>query len=390
MDAPARLLVSSSPHWSPDQTGLPGNPGRFRIVVVDDDPDIADLLAHMLRKIGATGVHCFGAAAPAFEWCRKNTPDLVFLDYHLPQHDGLAFLQEFTLLPGTEDVPVVMLTVSEDRDSRHRALRAGAADFLTKPIDEAELVARSSNLIALRNRTQKLHRRAGWLEQETRRAAEDLMRRDEEMLTSIGRAAEFRDPEIGAHLQRMSQYSRIIARELGLSRERQDVILRAAPLHDVGNLGTPDCILLKPGRLTAEEFEIMKRHAQHGHEILRLGGSPVIQLGATIAHTHHEKWDGTGYPRGLRGSDIPLEGRIVAVADVFDALTSARPYKSAWEIDRAAQFLHEQSGRHFDPICLEAFFAAWHDVLRVRRQNPDNESPVDRPAPAPPPVRYAA
>jgi putative two-component system response regulator len=186
------------------------------------------------------------------------------------------------------------------------------------------------------------------------------------MLFSLGRAAEFRDPETGAHIQRMANYSRLIAERLGLSHEMRDTVLQAAPMHDIGKLGVPDDILLKPGKLTPKEFDVMKRHPLHGYEMLRHSDVPVIQAGATIAHTHHEKWDGSGYPHGLAGTAIPLLGRIVAVADVFDALTSVRPYKPAWEVDRAASLIREEAGKHFDPTCVQAFFAAWPQVLEIR------------------------
>jgi putative two-component system response regulator len=388
VNAPLRLNLASLPLWSPDDTAPSSGIARMQVVIIDDDPDIATLLAHLLRQLGTPTVQSFSDAELALEWCRAHAPDLVFLDYRLPHRDGLQFLEEFMRLPGATEIPVVMLTASEDRAVRHSALLAGASDFITKPIDQTELIARSANLLALRSRTRQLRRRAGWLEEETRRASEQLMRREEEMLFSLGRAAEFRDPETGAHIQRMSHYSQIISRELGMPKERQEIILRAAPMHDVGKLGTPDHILLKPGKLTPEEFEVMKQHARHGYEILKLSRSPVLQVAATIAHSHHEKWDGSGYPRALRGNAIPLEGRIVAVADVFDALTSARPYKQAWEVERAVQFLREQSGKHFDPVCLEAFFSAWSAVLQIRQEHADVAPPADSPAALA--ARYAA
>ena len=171
----------------------------------------------------------------------------------------------------------------------------------------------------------------------------------------------------------MANYSRLIAERMGLSQEARLVIRRAAPMHDIGKLGVPDQILLKPGKLTLEEFEVMKRHAVHGHEMLRHSESPVIRAGAIIALSHHEKWDGTGYPGGLAREAIPLYGRIVAVADVFDALTSVRPYKPAWDLDRSAALLRQQSGIHFDPACVQAFFAAWKEVLEIREGFRDPE-----------------
>lgn len=215
-----------------------------------------------------------------------------------------------------------------------------------------------------------------------RRATTDILDRERETITRLSRAAEFRDPETGAHIQRMSHYSALIARRLGLGDAFADALLMAAPMHDVGKLGIPDTILLKPGRLTAEEFIVMKRHPQIGHDILKGSSSSILRLGATIALTHHEKFDGSGYPHGLAGEAIPMEGRIVAVADVFDALTSARPYKPAWSMSRAVALLREGRGTHFDPACVDALFHAWDQVLGVQMRYQDKHLPEAPFAPA--------
>ena len=195
--------------------------------------------------------------------------------------------------------------------------------------------------------------------------------REQELLIRMSRAAEFRDPETGAHLQRMSHYSRLIAAGLGLSFDDQELILQAAPMHDVGKIGVPDHILLKPGKLTPEEWKLMQAHAVVGYELLKDSDSRVLQAAATIAVSHHEKFDGSGYPYGVSGDAIPLLGRIVAVADVFDALTSARPYKEAWPLDKAADFMRAQIGVHFDPACATVFFDAWQKVLEIHRRFQD-------------------
>jgi putative two-component system response regulator len=192
----------------------------------------------------------------------------------------------------------------------------------------------------------------------------------------MSRAAEFRDPETGAHIQRMAYYSQIIAKGLGLDAKAQKTILEAAPMHDVGKIGIPDYILLKPGKLTPEEFDVMKTHAKLGHELLDDSGSEILRSGAEIALSHHEKYDGSGYPHGLVGTKIPLFGRIVAVADVFDALTSERPYKKAWSFEEAVKFLEEGRGKHFDPMCVEAFLAGWDDVLAVSKRFQDEHVPL--------------
>jgi putative two-component system response regulator len=192
----------------------------------------------------------------------------------------------------------------------------------------------------------------------------------------MSRAAEFRDPETGAHIQRMAHYSQIIARGLDLEPRKQKLLLEAAPMHDVGKIGIPDYILLKPGKLTPEEMEVMKGHSRLGYELLQGSGSEILRAGAEIAISHHEKYDGTGYPNALKGTDIPLYGRIVAVADVFDALTSERPYKKAWPLEDAVRFLEEGRGKHFDPMCIEAFLAGWDDVIAIRQRFQDEIAPL--------------
>ncbi|MCC6785552.1 MAG: HD domain-containing protein, partial [Planctomycetes bacterium] len=253
-------------------------------------------------------------------------------------------------------------------------------DFLAKPIDRTEFLARARNMLALWRTQRALADRAAWLAGEVDKATQAVLARERETLFCLGRAAEYRDPETGGHIMRMANYSRLVAERLGLPRAEQDLILMAAPMHDVGKLGIPDRILLKPGRLTDEEMAVMKTHAQIGYEILKDSSSNVLQVGAVIARAHHEKFDGGGYPAGLAGEAVPLYGRIVAVADVFDALTSERPYKSAWEVDRARSFIVEAGGTHFDPACVDAFLASWEDVLAVREQHrdqPEAAAPAD-------------
>ena len=214
------------------------------------------------------------------------------------------------------------------------------------------------------------------LADEVRKATAAILDRERETIARLSRAAEFRDPETGAHIQRMSQYSALIARQLGHARDFVDALMMAAPMHDVGKLGIPDNILLKPGRLTAEEFAVMKQHPQIGYDILKDSSSSILRLGASIALTHHEKFDGGGYPHGLAGQDIPIEGRIVAVADVFDALTSARPYKPAWPLSRAIALLREGRGSHFDGDCVDALLQAWDEVQAIRSRYRDDGEPA--------------
>jgi len=268
------------------------------------------------------------------------------------------------------------LTANDQREVRYEALNGGANDFLNKPIDRVEFMARVRNMLALRTSQRYLADRAlhlaGLVEEQTR----EIRQRERELIYRMSRAAEFRDPETGAHIQRMAHYSCLIARRLGFDVKLQQLILEAAPMHDVGKIGIPDFILLKPGKLTPEEFEVMKGHARLGYELLKDSASETMLAGAEIALTHHEKFDGSGYPRGLAGEDIPIFGRIVAVADVFDALTSERPYKRVWSLEDAALNLEEGRGKHFDPDCVDAFLGMWSEMIEIRQRFQD-ELPND-------------
>jgi len=265
----------------------------------------------------------------------------------------------------------LMITANDQKQIRYRALEVGATDFLTKPVDKMEFMARANNMLQLGASRKALADRAQWLAEEVRKATAEIVRRERETVVRLSKAAEYRDPETGAHILRMAHYSELIAKALGLPLAEQELLLEASPMHDIGKVGIADNILLKPGRLTPPEFEIMKQHAAFGYEILRGSSSRVLQAGAEIARDHHEKYDGSGYPRGLAGEEIPIFSRIVAVADVFDALTSERPYKKAWTLERAADHIKANSGAHFDPNCVDAFFSHWTDVLEIRERYKD-------------------
>ncbi len=336
-----------------------------QILIVDDNATNLTLFRHLLRKIDDTEVVCFDDPVSALSWCELHEPDMILVDYMMPDVDGLEFIRRLRRINGRNTVPVVMVTADTQTDVRHQALKLGAQDFLNKPVDKIELTARMTNLLALRKSQQQLANRAAWLAEEVKKATLEIVAREKEAILRLSRAAEYRDPETGLHLLRMSNYARLIAAQLGLPEDERELILHAAPMHDIGKVGTPDHILLKPGRLTADEFTIMKQHASIGYEILRDSESPLLQCAAKLALTHHEKFDGSGYPNGLAGEAIPLHGRIIAVADVFDALTSARPYKKAWPHSQAVEFLQTNSGSHFDPDCVKAFLSDWNRVAAI-------------------------
>jgi putative two-component system response regulator len=269
--------------------------------------------------------------------------------------------------PRLSDMPVVMVTACEQQSVRYDALNAGVTDFLRKPIDPIEVKARLRNILKLCDAQSKLRDRVSWLAEEVAKATREITEREEEIIYRLSRAAEYRDSETGSHIARMAQYCLIIAEGLGLEPDVCRTLFLAAPMHDIGKIAVVDSILLKPGRLTPEEREVMEQHTLHGHRILADSKSPLIAMAAEIAVSHHERWDGAGYPNRLSGEDIPLSGRIAAIADVFDALTSKRPYKEAWSPDAARAFIEQASGTHFDPKCVAALLARWDDVLKIAK-----------------------
>ncbi|HMV52808.1 MAG TPA: HD domain-containing protein [Rhodocyclaceae bacterium] len=347
---------------------------NMRNIVIVDDTEINVLVMEALvGKIDNCRPVPFSDPVVALDWCRANDPDLLVVDYMMPVLDGIEFIRQLRAAPGKEHLPMLMVTADHQKEVRYRALESGATDFLTKPLDSIEFVSRVRNMLMLRESHLVLSERNRTLAEEVRKATAELVERERETVLRLARAAEFRDPETGAHILRMAHYSRLIAEHLGMDLGFQDLLLQAAPMHDVGKLGTPDHILLKPGRLTPEEFEIMKKHASIGYEILKDSNSPMLQMAAQIAHSHHERWDGGGYPIGLAGDAIPIVGRIVAVADVFDALTSERPYKKAWSDEDALAHMREQRARHFDPGCLDAFLGAWDSVVEIKLRYRDDD-----------------
>jgi putative two-component system response regulator len=337
-----------------------------KVLVVDDTKVNLLIYTALLEELDDCEIQTFPCPLEGLAWAAGNVPDLVIVDYMMPHIDGLEFIHRFRVLPGCGDIPLVMITANDHKEVRYRALDAGANDFLGKPVDNVEFLARAKNMLSLSAARSRLADQAQWLTSEVRKATEVLLQRERDTVFRLCKAAEYRDPETGAHILRMAHYSQLIAKNLGMTQEQQDMLLEAAPMHDIGKVGISDNILLKPGRLTPEEFEIMKQHASFGYELLKDSNSLVLQAGAEIALGHHEKFDGSGYPQGLKGEEIPLLSRIVAVADVFDALTSERPYKKAWSLEQAVDFLNAGSGSHFDPHCVQAFLDGFDEVLEIR------------------------
>lgn len=344
----------------------------YQVLIVDDAEINLILFEALIRRMGNCEPTKFADAPKGLAWAQTHDIDLVIVDYMMPELHGIDFIQQLRATPGKEEIPVLMITANDQKQIRYRALDAGATDFLTKPVDKVEFMARANNMLQLGASRKALANRAEWLADEVRKATFEIVQRERETVVRLSRAAEYRDPETGAHILRMAHYSELIAKGMGLTPAEQELLLEAAPMHDIGKVGIADHILLKPGRLTPDEFEIMKQHAIFGYEILKGSSSRVLQAGAEIARAHHEKFDGSGYPNGLAGEAIPIFSRIVAVADVFDALTSERPYKKAWPLERAAEHIKASVGTHFDPQCVAVFFANWDKVLEIRQRFEDH------------------
>jgi putative two-component system response regulator len=329
---------------------------HMRVLIVDDNADNVTLLERVLARGGFDNVLSTSDGALVPRLCDTHTPDLLVLDLHMPRVTGFDVLGQIRdRLEEPDVLPVLVLTADTTSDARHRALSLGALDFLTKPIDQTELLLRVRNMLRMRQLQQQLQRRNDHLDEAVRARTIELEQARLESLAVLATMAEYHDYETHNHTRRVGFTAARIARTLGLSGRFVDLIRQAAPLHDVGKVGISDTILLKPGRLTDEERAAMMRHVEIGARILEPARSPVLRAAAEIARTHHERWDGTGYLLGLEGEEIPLAGRITAVADVFDALTHERPYKPAWTIEHALQEIASQAGRHFDPHVVEAF-----------------------------------
>ena len=342
-----------------------------KVAIVDDSDVNLTLLDALVKKLGGCEPVLFSEPHKGLTWCAENIPDLIIVDYMMPDMNGMEFISRLRTITGCEEIPVLMITASDSKGARYAALQIGATDFLERPVDRIEFSARTRNLLALNNSRKKLTRRAFWLDEEVKKATAAFHTREMELVFRMARAAEFRDRETGAHIQRIAYSSQLVACKLNLSADDQELIFLSSPMHDVGKIGIPDRIMLKPGKLTPDEFEIMKGHAQIGFELLNGSASKILQSAATIALSHHERYDGTGYPEGLCGDAIPLFGRIVAVADVFDALISERPYKKAWPMEEAAAYLRESAGKHFEPACVAAFLDSWDEVLQIHAKYSD-------------------
>jgi putative two-component system response regulator len=343
-----------------DELGLK----QLRILAVDDEDSNLLLLRRILERDGYTDVAVTTDAASVPGMFVELQPAIVLLDLHMPGMDGFELMERLAPLTAEGSaVPLLVLTADATDDTKRRALEAGARDFLTKPLDRIELLLRVRNLLQVKQLQDRLRHHNARLEYEVAARTRDLDQARVEMLQRLALAAEYRDDQTQEHAWRIGRICALIGLGLGIPDADVELVARAAPLHDLGKIGIPDAILLKPERLTEPEFAVIKTHTTIGAGILAGSRSPVLRLAEHISLTHHERWDGRGYPTGLRGADIPLMARIVSVADVFDALTHERPYKGAWPLADAVGEIMVQAGRQFDPAVVEVFATLDHPML---------------------------
>ncbi len=342
------------------------------VVIVDDQATGRTILESIISAISPR-ITCkaFADAKEALACCKARVPDLLITDYKMPGMNGVELTRQVRALPKGADVPIVVVTVVNDRKIRYESLEAGATDFLSRPFDHYECQARCRNLLLLHQHQKEAADQALLLQGLVSKATKEAVTREEETLMCLAKAGEYRDECTGNHVFRMARYSYEIARGLDLDDFHCNLINKASPLHDIGKIGISDTILLKPARLTAEEREIMETHTTIGYNILKGSSSAYLSMAASIALHHHEHFDGNGYPHGLKGEEIPVEARIVAVADTLDALMTVRPYKDAWPREKALNYLREHSGSHFDPDCVDALFSREEEVRRIYEELPD-------------------
>ncbi len=334
------------------------NKNQARILIVDDEDRSRRLLEALLQQQNFH-TRAVSSGSEALESAPDYQPDLILLDLMMPGMSGFEVTKRLKSDPVTRNIPIIIVSALEDRSSRIRALEAGAEEYLTKPIDRMDLKIRVRNLLRLKELSDFLKKHNEILEEKVEERTRQLQNAFMESIFTLMCAAEYRDDETGAHIKRISYYTKALAEEMGMDRRYCESIFYASPMHDVGKIGIPDAVLLKPGRLTAEEWEIMKSHTTIGSRILAHTTSPYLRMGQEIALNHHERWDGSGYPQGLKGNDIPLSARIMQICDVYDALRSKRPYKDPFDHEKSMDIICHGDGRtspsHFDPDVLAAF-----------------------------------
>ena len=334
------------------------NFSRSTVLIVDDQTTSRLILENIAKTIDDNlEVKCFDNAYDALLEAESSAPDLILTDYKMPNIDGVEFIERLRNNIRCNDIPIVIITALDDKAALYRALEAGATDFLVKPVDHYECKVRCRNLLTMQRQKLIIKNYASSLEVKINEATHQILLLEMETLSRLARAGEFKGKIAGRNLVRMAKFTNIIAEALGFSKEEREIMEISSGMHDIGKIGIPDDILFKEGPLEKEEFEVMKGHCRMGHEILKNSPSPYLQMGAIIALHHHEKYNGSGYPSGLRGDEISIETRISSIADVFDALITKRSYKEIWPLDKAYDYILSEKGEHFDPACVDAFYA---------------------------------
>ncbi len=336
----------------------------MNILIVDDEAANVKLLETLLGVSEYKNLVSTQDPREVMELCTSRAIDLVLLDINMPYMDGYEVMEQLKTL-GAERPVVLVLSAQTDRDYRHQALDSLALDYVVKPFDTHELLSRIRNLLEVRRAQAYMHHQNQLLESEVHKRTQELLDSRLEVVHRLGRAAEYRDNETGLHIIRMSKIASLVANASGMNSAQCELLLNAAPMHDIGKIGIPDHILQKPGKLSPDEWQIMQTHSQIGADILKGDESTLLTTAREICLSHHEKWDGTGYPNRLEGEAIPIMARITALADVFDALTSVRPYKKAWELPDALNFISRESGKHFDPRLTGHFMSVVPEIIDI-------------------------
>ncbi|MBW7472849.1 response regulator [Marinobacter sp. M216] len=341
------------------------------IFVIDDEPVNLKLLNKILKNAGYLNLVLISDPRDVIASYREHRPSLILLDLNMPNIDGYQIMEQLKDLDDPLLPPIIVLTAQNQQDYLLRALETGARDFVNKPFDRRELLMRVRNFLDAHVAHKLVRDQKNHLELLVEERTRELQATRLGIIRRLGHAAEYRDEETGNHILRMSKMCALLASKAGYNKQQCDLILAASPMHDIGKIGIPDSVLLKPGKLDPEEWRIMKSHSEIGARLLEGDDSELLAMAREIALTHHEKWDGTGYPNGLQGKAIPLPGRIAALADVFDALTSPRPYKEAWPMEKAVELIRENRGNHFDPDLVDLFLGNLDDFLEIKLAHQD-------------------
>lgn len=366
------MMEFANKHHLANDASTTVTPHEGKILIVDDNPANVAFIENILREDGYNRIDSTVDPGAVRALYRSNRYDLIALDIHMPAWDGFDIMEQLRVDNPEDYLPILVLTSDNSTATHHRCLASGAKDFISKPFKKEEVLLRVRNILEVRLLHNQLKQQRDHLEDKVLQRTEQLYSTQLKLIDSLAKSTDYRETKTGSHVSRMSQYVIIVARGLGLSQEECELIQQASPLHDLGKVAIPDEILLKSDELNESEWETIKSHTDVGAQLLSGHDSKLMKVAATIAQTHHERWDGSGYPTGLKGEEIPLFSRIVAVCDVFDALTSERPYRESWKISKALSYLRDQSGSQFDPKVVAVFEAVIDQILACRQADIDN------------------